>query len=63
MVSIEDKAAPGTLQLIDATGQLHVKHSEAAHDVVLIPMPSGKRKFWSTFITPADIQKMIPKIL
>ncbi|KAK0119506.1 hypothetical protein ONS95_010951 [Cadophora gregata] len=41
MVAIEDKAAPGTLQLIDATGQLHVKHSEAAHDVVLIPMPSG----------------------
>lgn len=41
MVAIEDKAAPGTLQLIDATGELHVKHSEAAHDVVLIPMPSG----------------------
>jgi hypothetical protein len=41
MVAIEDKDAPGTLQLIDANGELHVKHSEAAHDIVLIPLPSG----------------------
>ncbi|KAL2070310.1 hypothetical protein VTL71DRAFT_13336 [Oculimacula yallundae] len=40
MVSIEDKAAPGTLQLIDASGELNVKHSEAAQDVVLFPVPS-----------------------
>ncbi|KAK2627796.1 hypothetical protein QTJ16_002442 [Diplocarpon rosae] len=40
MVVIEDKSAPGTLQLIDPTGELRVKHSDTAHDVVLIPMPS-----------------------
>lgn len=42
MAVIEDISAPGTLQLIDETGELHVKHSKAAHDVVLIPMPSGQ---------------------
>ncbi|EKD21760.1 major facilitator superfamily transporter [Drepanopeziza brunnea f. sp. 'multigermtubi' MB_m1] len=40
MVAIEDRSAPGTLQLIDTTGELHVKHSEAAQDIVLIPVPS-----------------------
>jgi hypothetical protein len=41
MVAIEDKSAPGTVQLIDASGELHVKHSKAAKDVVLVPLPSG----------------------
>jgi hypothetical protein len=41
MAVIEDKSAPGTLQLIDADGELHVKHSGDAHDIVLIPLPSG----------------------
>ncbi|KAH8787648.1 major facilitator superfamily transporter [Hyaloscypha finlandica] len=40
MAIIEDKSAPGTVHLIDATGELHVKHSEAAHDIVLVPLPS-----------------------
>lgn len=42
MAIIEDKSAPGTLQLIDAGGQLHVKHSGAAHDIVLVPLPSDR---------------------
>jgi len=41
MAVIEDKSAPGTLQLIDAEGELHVKHSGEAHDIVLVPVPSG----------------------
>ena len=41
MAVIEDKSAPGTVQLIDASGELHVKHSKAAQDVVLVPLPSG----------------------
>ncbi|KAE8447152.1 hypothetical protein EG329_010983 [Mollisiaceae sp. DMI_Dod_QoI] len=40
MAVIEDKSAPGTLQLIDENGELHVKHSTAAKDIVLVPMPS-----------------------
>ncbi|CAG8958498.1 hypothetical protein HYFRA_00009812 [Hymenoscyphus fraxineus] len=40
MVAIEDQAAPGTVQLIDADGHLHVKHSADAHDIVLVPRPS-----------------------
>ncbi|KAH8667409.1 major facilitator superfamily transporter [Tricladium varicosporioides] len=40
MAVVEDKSAPGTVQLIDADGHMHVKHSEAAHDVVLVPLPS-----------------------
>jgi hypothetical protein len=42
MAVIEDRSAPGTVHLIDATGELHVKHSEAAQDIVLVPLPSGK---------------------
>jgi len=41
MATVEDKSAPGTVHLIDATGELHVKHSAAAHDIVLVPLPSG----------------------
>lgn len=41
MVAIEDQSAPGTFQLIDADGHLHVKHSADAHDIVLVPRPSG----------------------
>lgn len=41
MAVVEDKSAPGTLQLIDANGKLHVKHSKSAKDIVLVPLPSG----------------------
>jgi hypothetical protein len=41
MTAIENRSAPGTVQLIDAKGELHVKHSKAAQDVVLVPLPSG----------------------
>ena len=37
----DDQTHPGTVKLIDATGELHVKHSQSAHDVVLVPTPSG----------------------
>lgn len=40
MAVVEDKSAPGTLQLIDANGKLHVKHSKSAKDIVLVPLPS-----------------------
>lgn len=33
MAVIEDKSAPGTVRLIDATVELHVKHPEAAQDI------------------------------
>lgn len=36
----DDKTAPGTVKLIDATNELNVKHSDAAHDVILVPTPS-----------------------
>ncbi|GAB7352690.1 hypothetical protein MBLNU459_g3051t1 [Dothideomycetes sp. NU459] len=36
----DDKSAPGTVQLIDANDELHVKHSSAQHDIVLVPTPS-----------------------
>ena len=42
MTAIENRSAPGTVQLIDANGELHVKHSKAAQDVVLVPLPSGE---------------------
>jgi hypothetical protein len=42
MAIIEDQSAPGTVHLIDATGELHVKYSEAARDIVLVPLPSGR---------------------
>jgi hypothetical protein len=39
---IEDnKTHPGTVKLVDATGELNVKHSENAQDIVLVPTPSG----------------------
>jgi hypothetical protein len=41
MVAIEDKSAPGTLQLIDTDRNFHVKHSQDEHDIVLVPLPSG----------------------
>ncbi|RDW69776.1 hypothetical protein BP6252_08796 [Coleophoma cylindrospora] len=40
MAAVENKDAPGTVQLIDENGELHVKHSSAAHDIVLVPLPS-----------------------
>ncbi|CZR64625.1 related to transporter protein HOL1 [Phialocephala subalpina] len=41
MTVIEDKSAPGTLQLIDENGEMHVKHSDTgAKDIVLVPVPS-----------------------
>lgn len=45
----EEKSSPGTVYLIDETEQLHnVKHSEKAHDVVLVPTPSGTS--WSPYL-------------
>ncbi|KAL3426895.1 major facilitator superfamily transporter [Phlyctema vagabunda] len=40
MATFDNRVAPGTVQLIDADGELHVKHSQAAQDVVLVPTPS-----------------------
>ncbi|PQE24684.1 major facilitator superfamily transporter protein [Rutstroemia sp. NJR-2017a WRK4] len=40
MVAIEDKSAPGTLQLIDTDRHFHVKHSQDEHDIVLVPLSS-----------------------
>lgn len=37
----DDKSHPGTVKLVDASGELNVKHSEKTHDVVLVPTPSG----------------------
>jgi len=37
----DDKTHPGTVKLIDATGELHTKHAQDARDIVLIPTPSG----------------------
>lgn len=36
----DDKSAPGTVKLIDTSGELNVKKSDAEHDVVLVPTPS-----------------------
>ncbi|RDW56343.1 MFS transporter-16 [Coleophoma crateriformis] len=40
MAEVEERLAPGTVHLIDANGELHVKHSESAKDIVLLPLPS-----------------------
>lgn len=37
----DDKSHPGTVKLVDVTGELNVKHSANAHDIVLVPTPSG----------------------
>ncbi|KAG9649676.1 major facilitator superfamily transporter, partial [Aureobasidium melanogenum] len=36
----DDNIAPGTVRLIDANGELNVKHSEGHGDIVLVPTPS-----------------------
>ncbi|KAH0145375.1 hypothetical protein KCU67_g12662, partial [Aureobasidium melanogenum] len=36
----DDNIAPGTVRLIDANGELNVKHSEGHCDIVLVPTPS-----------------------
>ncbi|KAI4723046.1 major facilitator superfamily transporter [Aureobasidium sp. EXF-10727] len=36
----DDNIAPGTVRLIDAGGELNVKHSEGHGDIVLVPTPS-----------------------
>jgi hypothetical protein len=35
-----DTIAPGTVRLIDANGDLNVKHSEGHEDIILVPTPS-----------------------
>ncbi|KAI5249791.1 major facilitator superfamily transporter [Aureobasidium subglaciale] len=37
----DDHIAPGTVRLIDANGELNVRHSEGHGDIVLVPTPSG----------------------
>lgn len=62
MTVIEDRSAPGTLQLIDQNGEMHVKHSESgAKDIVLVPMPSGSSSS-PHHVHPTDIPKMTQKI-
>jgi hypothetical protein len=39
----DDEVAPGTVRLIDADGELNVKHSEGHGDIVLVPTPSGQQ--------------------
>jgi hypothetical protein len=39
----DDEVAPGTVRLIDANGELNVKHSEGHGDIVLVPTPSGQQ--------------------
>ncbi|CAD0096696.1 unnamed protein product [Aureobasidium mustum] len=36
----DDNIAPGTVRLIDANGELNVKHSEGHGDIILVPTPS-----------------------
>ncbi|CAD0092216.1 unnamed protein product [Aureobasidium vineae] len=36
----DDNIAPGTVRLIDAEGELNVKHSEGRGDIILVPTPS-----------------------
>lgn len=38
-----EEVAPGTVRLIDANGELNVKHSEGHGDIVLVPTPSGQQ--------------------
>lgn len=37
----DDHTHPGTVKLVDTTHELHVKHSQIAQDIVLVPTPSG----------------------
>lgn len=38
----DDNIAPGTVRLIDANGELNVKHSAGHGDIILVPTPSGQ---------------------
>jgi hypothetical protein len=38
-----EEVVPGTVRLIDANGELNVKHSEGHGDIVLVPTPSGQQ--------------------
>lgn len=37
----DDQTHPGTVKLVDVSGELNVKHSKDAHEIVLVPTPSG----------------------
>jgi len=40
-VTLEHRESPGTVTLVDLTGEIHAKHSSKAKEIILVPTPSA----------------------